>query len=80
MTLKKQYENTRPVAIIGLSNFGGLEVLAIEYGINDKLVTCFNYGNGRKAIRRNTIFTTAAGRSYIRKYGRRYYTDEMMRV
>lgn len=80
MTLYTKYENTPAIAYIGLSNFGGLEVLDIEYGIEDKLVTCFNWSTGRQMIRRNTVYTTTGGRQYIRKAGDRYYLDEMMRT
>lgn len=80
MTLYEKYNETPAIGYYTLSNFGGLEILDVEYGINDKLVTCFNWGTGRQMIRRNTVFTTPGGRQYIRKAGDRYYLDEMMRT
>lgn len=80
MTLYEKYNETQAIGYYTLSNFGGLEILDVEYGINDKLVTCFNWGTGRQMIRRNTVFTTLGGRQYIRKAGDRYYLDEMMKT
>ena len=57
-----------------------LEVLDIEHGTEDKLVTCFNWSTGKQMIRRNTVYTTPGGRRYIRKAGDRYYLDEMMKT
>lgn len=80
MALYKQYNETPAIGYYEMSNFGGLEILDIEYGIKDKLVTCFNFGTGRQMIRRNTIYTTPGGRQYIRKAGHRYYLDEIMKT
>ena len=79
-TLTEKYMETCAIGYYGLDNFGGLEILDIKYGINDKLVTCFNWGTGRQMIRRNTVYSTPGGRQYIRKAGDRYYLDEMMRA
>ena len=80
MTLYERYSETPAIGYYCMGNFGGLEILDIEYGINDKLITCFNFGTGRQMIRRNTIYTTSNGRQYIRKARDRYYIDEMMSV
>ena len=80
MTLHKTYENAKAVGTLPLSNWGGLEILDILYGIDDYAVACFNFGTGRQQIRKHKIQYTQAGRSYIRKQGVRYYFDEIMRV
>lgn len=80
MTLTERYAKAATIGYYSIGNFGGLEILDIEYGIEDKLVTCFNWGTGRQMIRRNTIYTTPSGRQYIRKAGDRYYLDEIMRA
>lgn len=80
MALYEQYSETPTIGYYSMSNFGGLEILDIEYGIQDKLVTCFNWGTGRQMIRRNTIYSTPSGRQYIRKAGYRFYLDEMMKT
>ena len=77
--LYKKYAETKPIATICLSNWGGIEILAIEYGIADYIIACFNFGTGRQQIRRHKVCTAPSGRLYIRKQGTRYYLDEMMR-
>lgn len=78
--LYKRYseDNKGTIGYIGLSNFGGLEVLDIEYGIEDYVVACFNWGTGRQQIRRHKICTTPSGRFFIWKNRTRYYFDQMM--
>lgn len=80
MTLYRTYENTKAIGTYALSNFGGIEILDILYGIDDYAVACFNFGTGRQQIRKHKIQYTPAGRAYIRKQGIRYYFDEIMRV
>lgn len=78
MTLKTKYAETVAVAVFPECNWGGLEILDVEYGINDTVIACYNFGSGRTSIRRHRIYDTASGRSYIRKGNRRYYLDDMM--
>lgn len=80
MPLYKKYADTEPIGTLGLCNWGGLEILDIEYGIDDYAIACFNWGTGRQQIRRHKITYTPAGRSYIRKQGTRYYSDQILRV
>lgn len=80
MTLKKLYENKKAIGTHAMCNFGGLEILDIIYGVDDKVVACFNNGCGRTDIRTHKIQYTTGGRPYIRKYGVRYYFDDIMRV
>ena len=80
MTLTKKYENAKPIGVYCISNWGGIEILDIIYGIDDKLVSCFNFGNGRKYIRSTKIRYDAKGNQYIERRGVRYYLDEFMRV
>lgn len=77
--LYKKYENTKPIGVQCISNWGGLEILDIEYGIDDIAIASFNFGT-RQQIRRHKIQTTPAGRLYIRKQGIRYYLDEIMKI
>lgn len=80
MTLKELYKNRQAVGTYTLCNWGGLEILDIIYGLDDKAVACFNFGCGRTDIRKHKIYTTTAGRAYIRKNGTRYYFDQIMKV
>ena len=76
--LYKQYEDSAPVGVYVLSNFGGLAVLDIP---DDETAVCaWDWGTGYQNIRRHKIHTTYTGRAYIRKGGRRYYFDQIMRT
>lgn len=77
MILKHYYKNAVPIGTYPLCNFGGLAILAIE---NDRAIAAFNFGEGYKQIRRHNIYYTYTGRAYIRKNGRRYYFDQIMRT
>ena len=78
MTLKQQYKHAAPVGLYPINNFGGLAILDI---ISDECAVCaWHYGEGYKSIRRHQIFYTYTGRAYIRKAGRRYYLDQIMRM
>ena len=77
MALYIDYANVKPVGIMPLSNWGGLEVLALE---EYRVLACFNFGTGRQHIRYHKIEYTASGREYFRVYGVRYYLDEIIRA
>jgi len=77
ITLKQQYANAAPVGVYTLCNYGGLVILSLE---GDQATAAFDFGNGYENIRRHTVYYTYTGRAYIRKGGRRYYFDQIMRV
>ena len=77
MTLKERYKNAAPVGVHTLNNFGGLAILDID---GEKATAAYNFGDGYKQIRRHTIFYTYTGRAYIRKSGRRYYFDQIIKT
>lgn len=77
MILKNYYKDAAPVGVHPMNNFGGLAVLDI---IDDETAVCaWHYGDGYESIRRHQIFYTYTGRAYIRKRGRRYYFDQIMK-
>ena len=77
MILKNYYKDAAPVGVYPINNFGGLAVLDI---IDDETAVCaWHYGDGYESIRRRQIFYTYTGRAYIRKRGRRYYFDQIMK-
>lgn len=76
--LYKQYENTKPIGVYPMSNWGGLEVLDIVDG-GDAVITAWNFGT-RYNIRRNRIHYTQSGKPYIRKGGYRFATCTILRV
>lgn len=77
MTLKERYKNADPIGIYMLCNFGGLAILDMD---GEKATAAYNFGEGYKQIRRHTIYYTYTGRAYIRKQGRRYYFDQIMKT
>lgn len=79
--LYKQYENTKPIGVYCMSNWGGLEVLDVtEKNGEQALVACYNWGTGRQHIARHIIRYTTTDRAYIRKGNFRFYLDEIMRI
>ena len=77
MTLKEKYKNADPVGVYVMSNFGGLVILDMD---GEKATAAYHFGEKYEQIRRHTIFNTYTGRAYIRKSGRRYYFDQIMRM
>lgn len=78
MTLKQIYQNAAPVGVYPLNNFGGLAVLDIPD--NETAICAWHFGEKYESVRRHRIHTTYTGRAYIRKGGRRYYFDQIMRM
>lgn len=77
MTLKERYKNADPVGVYTLNNFGGLAILDID---GEKATAAYHFGDEYKQIRRHTIYYTYTGRAYIRKNGRRYYFDQIIKI
>ena len=77
--MKEKYKDAPAVATYCLSNWGGIEILDILYGIDDSVVYRFNFGEPQEAHQakihygvNHSSFKTCAGYS-IR-------LDECMRV
>lgn len=77
---KEKYMDKPVIGVYCLSNYGGLVILDIEYGIDDYVIAAFDYGRGKQSINRHKIQFTKHGRPYFKKYGSRYYFDDIMRV
>ena len=77
MILKNHYKEAAPIGLYTLCNYGGLAILDMS---DDVAIAAFNWGEGYEEIRRHKIHYTYTGRAYIRKRGRRYYFDQIMRV
>lgn len=68
-----------PIGVMGLSNWGGLEV----FEINEQFNTCisgFNWGEETKDVRETSIHFSYSGRPYIIRYQKAYYFDEIERI
>lgn len=57
----------------------GIGIVEIEHGIEDYAIVDYIVNNKAKRSR-NKIYISGSGRSYIRKYGQRYYIDEFIRT
>ena len=67
------------IAVYPLSNWGGVEIMEIENGINDLVVWRYNFGSAGKAHKTKVDYTTA-GRAFFRTKHFRVYLDQCMRV
>lgn len=63
MTMRQKYTGSKPVGVIPLSNWGGLEILDIESGCTDKVVAAFNFGE-REQPHRYRQYENAEGRVF----------------
>lgn len=41
---KEKYRDVKPIGVYGMNNWGGVEVLGIEHGIEDYVIARFNFG------------------------------------
>lgn len=71
---KEMYSNKYPIGVYTLSNFGGIAVLDVIYGIDDYVVVKYY----DISIHRVKIMHTASGRSYFRIGRYRIYMDEIV--
>lgn len=77
MTLKEKYKNADPVGVYTINNFGGLVILDID---GETATAAYHFGEKYESIRRHQIYYTFTGRAYIRKNGRRYYFDQIIKT
>ena len=73
---KEMYRDKYPIGVYPLSNFGGIAVLDIIYGIDDYVVVQYY----DISIHRVKLNYTASGRCYFRLGRFRVYMDEVMRT
>ena len=78
MILKNYYKEASPVGVYIMNNFGGLAILDILS--DESVIAAWHYGEGYEGIRRHQVYYTYTGRAYIRKAGRRFYLDQVMRL
>lgn len=79
MTLKEKHKNAAPVGVYTMCNFGGLVILDIDDNA-ETATAAFHFGEKYENIRRHKINYTFTGRAYIRKGGRRYYFDQIIKT
>ena len=76
---KKAYESKQPVAVYPMSNWGGLEIIAIEYGINDYAVYRESVDGVPGKLHRAVIKTTPSDRNFFIYNSARIYLDGCLR-
>lgn len=67
----------KPIAYKNLAGGLGIEIIRIEYGINDHVVWKFS---DEKKYHNSVIYNTNSGRAYFKYRGSRYYIDDFMRM
>lgn len=50
-----EYSSKKPIAVYPMSNWGGVEILDIIYGIDDYAIWRFNFGEPEEKIHRSKI-------------------------
>ena len=73
------YESKKPCAVYPLGNWGGVEILDIEHGIEDYVICRYNFGEPEKKLHRVKI-RYGVNTTYFRLDGYRIRMDECMRV
>ena len=73
---QEKYKDLKPVAVFPINSYDGVEILTIEYGIEDYVIVRYNQGN----IHRKRIYTSTKNRNYFNIYDMRIYLDECLKV
>lgn len=68
--------NLTIVAVLGVCNGLSLNIYGIEYGIEDHVIT----GYSGEPPRKNKLYYNTNGEAYFKKYGKRFYIDDFLRV
>ena len=68
---------TKPIAYKNMAGGLGMEIIRIEYGINDHVVWKFS---DEKKYHSSIIYYTNSGRAYFKYRGSRHYIDDFMRM
>lgn len=76
---KARYKDARPVAVYPMTNWGGIEIMDIIYGIDDCVVYRFNFGEP-KEVHKAKIRTGVNHDSFKTVAGYSVRLDECMRV
>ena len=67
------------IGVLPLDAFGGIEVLSINYGIDDTVLFRWNHGSPGKTTRAK-VRSNASGRMFFVSRGIRRFIDEVQHV
>ena len=76
---RDQYKDRKAVAVFPMTNFGGIEILDIIYGIDDYVVYRFNFGEPKEAHKAKIRYGTNYD-SFRTYAGYTIRLDECLRV
>ena len=68
----------KPVATLGINNFGGLAIMEIEHGIDDYVFVTDNYGDGYTNITKNKIRYNKKGKPYFIRDRQVWYLNDFI--
>ena len=79
--LYKEYANRQPLAVLPLSNFGGLAILDTLPNYGETVhVVAWDFGTRCQQIRRHKEQYSSDGRPFITKGNRRFYLNLFMKI
>ena len=73
--LREFYEKKNPIAVIGITNISSIQILDIEYGIDDYAIIKGFVGD----IHKIKIYDSTKG-AYFKYSNRRYYIKDFMKI
>ena len=77
ITMKEKYQDFNLLAVYPFTAESGIGILKV---VDDFcFITCYYIGDKKLDIRKNKSYMTS-GQMYFRKYGKRYYITDFMRV
>lgn len=78
MTKKQICESNKTIAYY--SGLGGLEIKALEYGVDDYIYCVSGAWGGKKSYHKLKVYTGRRGDGYIKLHGYKIPLNECMRV
>ena len=72
--------DAKVIAVCTMCNFGGIEILNVEYGIDDRIVYRYNFGQPENKMHKARIYYGAGDMPYFNTKFGRIYLDECIRV
>ena len=76
--MKEKSKMEKIVAYHQNNTFGGIVILDIEYGVDDKVKTAFYHDGVISGKGWNKVYYHPTGESYFKKGGVRYFLDDFI--
>ena len=75
-SLREFYEKKNPIAVIGITNISSIQILDIEYGIDDYVIIKGFTGD----IHRHKIYYSVRKGMYFKYGNARYYLKHFLKI